>query len=718
MNKLNTRFIIFISILLLIMVGCKSETTTETLVPKPAQTATVALGPADTIYTNGKIYTVNEAQPWAEAVAIKDGKFVAVGSNADVKTMAGEKTEVVDLRGQFVMPGIVDMHAHPFSGIEMGTGGINLTEPGNPEAILATVKEYIAAHPDKPVFMGGNWNIGGIFKNDSPDKKLLDAIGPNTAIFLLSQSGHSAWVNSKALELAGIDENFKNEGAYIFDRYPGTNEPSGTVRESAMMLIVSALGYISPEEFKPFIGPELARYSRYGITAIQPAEGSKTWLRAAAALEKEGKLNVRLFPALDWLTSQLRALNDEDTLAFINDWKGYQTDLIRPHYVKIFADGAADTHTLLMKQPYADSPGNRGSMYLPLEKYREAILAFHSKGISVHVHAMGDATAANIIGIFEEAEQKFPDSQGVLHLGHSTSVDNEELDRLAALKTATMNFSPMLAVGHPQMDLFLKTPLGEERHQQMFPVKAAMEKGLKVGFGSDFPSSLIPNPDAFFYMQGWVTRQFPGTDEYGTVNAAQAISVAQAIRGFTLGGAEALGYDYAKQFGSIEVGKSADMVIMDENLLEIPANEIYLTTVEQTIFQGRVVFDRAEAVKNLDQVRIDITNPDLKGAVAAADLELLVGDEHMSGGHSCFAINRKIGSTPGAFSAPDEVNQAFATLSGRDYRFVRPARKIHWKQNGEDYWIQWTMKDDTAVLWAYDPETKKAIEVLQIRDKE
>ena len=149
----------------------------------------------------------------------------------------------------------------------------------------------------------------------------------------------------------------------------------------------------------------------------------------------------------------------------------------------------------------------------------------------------------------------------------------------------------MLAVGHPQMDLFLKTPLGEERHQQVFPVRAAIEKGITVGFGSDFPSSLVPEPNSFFYMEGWVTRQMPGTDEYGTVNADQAISVAQAIRGFTLGGAEALGADYSEQFGSIQVGKSADMVLLDRNLLEIPEAEIHETEVEKTIFRGKVVYE-------------------------------------------------------------------------------------------------------------------------------
>ncbi len=558
----------------------------------PSCTSQLPSEVADTVYTNGKIYTVNDAQPWAEAVAIKDGKFLVVGSNADAEAVAEESTRVVDLEGKFVMPGIVDMHAHPFTGVDMGIGGINLSSPGDLEAVLADIKQFVAEHPDRDVFLGGNWSIGGaLFENDSADKKVLDEIVPDVPVFLLSQSGHSAWVNSKALEMAGIDETVDNEGSYIFDRYEGTNEPSGTARDNGMVLIMNALHYLAPEDFAPFLEKEIERYSRYGVTAIQPAEGSITWLQGAALLEKEDRLDVRLFPALDWLTSQLRALDDEESLAFIEDWESYQTELIRPHYVKIFGDGGADSHTVLMKEPFADSPGNLGSMFRPFEEYKEAILDYHSKGITVHVHVLGDGTAARIIDIFEEAEATYPDSDAVLHLSHNQSTDPEDLDRLAALKKATASFSPMLAVGHPQMDLFLKTPLGEERHQQVFPVRAAIEKGITVGFGSDFPSSLVPEPDSFFYMEGWVTRQMPGTDEYGTVNADQAISVEQAIRGFTLGGAEALGADYSEQFGSIEAGKSADMIVLDRDPLEIPETEIHNTEVQKTIFKGEVVYE-------------------------------------------------------------------------------------------------------------------------------
>ncbi len=669
---------------------------------------------ADVVYRNGRIYTVSKALPWAEAVAIKDGEFLVVGSNADVGAVTGENTEVVDLAGRFVMPGIVDMHAHPFTGVDLGTGSANLDQPGDPDAILATVKDYVAANPDKDIILGGNWRVGGIFPNDSPDKKLLDAIVPDKPVFLLSQSGHSAWVNSKALELAGIDESFENTSAYIFDRYPGTNEPSGTVRESAMVLIMNQLHYLAPEEFKDLFADEIERYSKHGVTAIQPAEGYPSGYRGAALLEQEGRLNVRLFPAGDWLTSQLRVLDDEKTTAFINDWKGYETELIKPHYVKIFADGAADSHTLLMKEPYADDPGNHGSMYLPFEDYREAILGFFSKGVTVHVHAMGDATIARIIDVFEEAEETYPESPAVLHLGHATSLDDEELERLAALEKATLHFSPMLAVPHPQMELFLATPLGEERHQQIYPVRSAIERGITAGFGSDFPSSLVPDPEQFWYMEGWVTRRVPGEPDLGTVNAKEAISAEQAIEGFTLGGAQALGGGYSEQFGSIEVGKSADMIVLDQNPLEVPASKIHETQVEHTIFRGEVVFDRAKAEASLDVVTIEIANPALRDAVDAADLDLLVEDK-LAGGRSCFAHGHTI--DPGALSAPAEVNNAFAALSDRGHRFARPARTVYWKNTETTYWIQWTIKDDAAVLWAYDPETSEVVEVLRVRDQ-
>jgi predicted amidohydrolase YtcJ len=669
---------------------------------------------ADIVYMNGTIYTVDEARPWAEALAVKDGKFLAVGGDAEVEAVTDDRTDVVDLGGAFVMPGIVDMHAHPFTGVDLGTGSVNLTQPGDLDAVLADVGAYVAAHPDKDVILGGNWLVGGaLHHSDSPDKKLLDAVVADKPVFLLSQSGHSAWVNSAALELAGINSGFANSDTYIFDRYPGSDEPSGTVRESAMVLIMNRLHYLAPEDFKDLFAKEIERYSKYGVTAIQPAEGYPSAYRGAALLESEGRLNVRLFPAADWLTSQLRVLDDEETTDFIDDWASYQTEQIRTHYVKIFADGAADSHTLLLKEPYADDPDNIGSMYLPWEEYRTAILDLFMRGITVHVHAMGDATIERLVDIFEEAERVHPDSPALLHLGHAVSFDVVEIERLAALECVSVNFSPMLAVPHSQLDLFLKTPLGEERYQRIYPVRSALEAGLRAGFGSDFPSSLVPEPDQFWYLEGWVTRALPGEPERGTVNAGEAISIEQAVRGFTLGGAEALGGGYSEDFGSIEAGKSADFIVLDRNLIEIPSSEIHETRVNQTVFRGRTVFDRAAAETALDVTKIEITNHDLQNAVDAADLDLLVKKE-LPGGRCCIVHNHTVPA--GSTSAPAEVNRAFASLTARGHRFARPAQTVFWRNTNSTYWIQWTVENDVAVLWAYDPDASEVVEILRVRD--
>lgn len=189
----------------------------------------------------------------------------------------------------------------------------------------------------------------------------------------------------------------------------------------------------------------------------------------------------------------------------------------------------------------------------------------------------------------------------------------------------------------------------------------------------------------------------------------------EAIRGFTLGGAKALGAGYSELFGSIEVGKSADMIVLDRNLLEIPESDIHNTGVEQTLFRGKIVFDRAAAVSNLDVVKLEIINADLQNAVDAAELSLLVEDELGGGGHSCFVLDHTV--DPGARSATDKVNSAFASLSDRGYQFARPAHTIYCKSTDGTYWIQWTVKDDAAVLWAYDPQTSAVVEVLRVREK-
>jgi hypothetical protein len=215
---------------LFLAVGCSSERPTDES--------------ADVVYTNGRIYTVDEAQPWAEAVAIKDGKFLVVGAKADVEAVTGATTEGIDLEGRFAMPGLIDAHAHPLGAAE-GWANLRISDPTDAAAILEEVRAYAEANPDLPMIRGEAWNLG-VFPNNSPRKELLDEIVPDRPVYLISQTGHSAWANSNALELAGITKDTPQTEKFIFDTDPETGEPSGTVREFAM----GALGAVGVQQLR------------------------------------------------------------------------------------------------------------------------------------------------------------------------------------------------------------------------------------------------------------------------------------------------------------------------------------------------------------------------------------------------------------------------------------------------------------------------------------
>ena len=250
---------------------------------------------ADVVYTNGSIYTVNKAQPRAEAVAIQDGKFLVVGSHADVEGVIGEGTEVVDLDGRFVMPGIVDLHSHPFITPWYGSMNLTLENAGNADAILEDVKAYAEANPDKEWIIGGQW-ASGLFPNDSPQKERLDAIVSDRPVALLDNTGHSMWLNSRALELAGITAETPTNQLVVIDKDPQSGHPTGTVREQAIQSVERAIPQATPEEYAPFIADVFEMFASYGVTSQQTAEGHRApleWCEAPRVRGTPGTARVR-----------------------------------------------------------------------------------------------------------------------------------------------------------------------------------------------------------------------------------------------------------------------------------------------------------------------------------------------------------------------------------------------------------------------------------------
>jgi predicted amidohydrolase YtcJ len=577
----------FLAIAVFILAACSpsgSEPAPQTVEPAIVSSGIVA----DTVYTNGKIYTVNEAQPWAEAVAIKDGKFMVVGTNDDVAAVTGEGTIVVNLDGSMAMPGMIDLHHHLLT-VADATSYLGLTNADDADAMLAQIKEYAQANPDMPVVRGEQWNLG-VFPNDSPTKELLDEIVPNRPAYFMSQSGHSAWVNSKALEIAGITEGTPTTDKFMYDTYDDSGEPSGTVREYAMAHVLQSLPKTPPEQMLQRIETMSADFAKAGYTSLKLAEGRPHQVKAAAMVEAQGKLSVRLFPSWEW-ESHYNEFTDEEMAEVIANWQDYQTDLIEPRYVKIFADGSPDSHTSLLYDDYADRPGFKGRTHRSKEALLEAVTEFNANGLGVITHVWGDATAGQVMDVYAEVRKGSGMNGAVLHLSHNAMTTVTDLEKFAKIEGVTVDFSPNLAYRHPITEGTWVPVIGEERYSSFYNVRSAIEAGLPVGFGTDYPSMLDPEINAFLHMQVWVTRVDPKKSGAEPLNLDQGITLEQAILGFTLGGAMSLGFDWPEKIGSIEEGKLADFVVLDRNILEAPISELYETTIVRTVVGGVVVHE-------------------------------------------------------------------------------------------------------------------------------
>ncbi len=559
--------------------GCKKAEQLSADVPEAV---------ADAVYNNGKIYTVNGAQPWAEAVAVRDGRFLKVGTTEEVGALVGEKTRVVDLEGRFVMPGIIDLHTHPFITPWYGSMNLSLSDPGDPDQILKDLKAYANANPDKEWILAGQWNIG-MYPEDAPRKEWLDEIIPDRPVAVLDQSGHTFWVNSKALELGGIDRDTPSSVKSVVVKDSKTGEPTGTLREQAMQRIEIVVPQAGVVEYARTIYEIFEMFLSYGITSQQTAEGHRVPLDALKLLEREGYLRERVFVSWDWRTTLNLAYSLDDMKSQIEGRESYASDLIYPSYVKIFADGSPMAHTSLLLEPYADQPDNRGGTTMTFEEFRDDFIMFDKMGVGLHVHALGDGTIRRVVDALEAMKEANGNS-GVRHkVAHAWMLTTNDIGRLARLKDVNIDFSAQIPYPLPAVEATVKPAVGADRYSKMFPVKTALESGLHVGQGSDWLTAR-PTPNPMPGIEGFVTRMNPENHDLGRLNPKEAVTLEQAVAITTLHSAHVLGAE--GDLGSIEEGKFADMIVLDRNLFDIEPTDISDTRVLRTIVGGDIVYSR------------------------------------------------------------------------------------------------------------------------------
>lgn len=548
---------------------------------------------ADTIYTNGKIYTVNEAQPWVEAVAIKNGKFIAVGFDAEVKELTGSGTEVIDLKGAFVMPGLHDTHVHPALVYTYEESGELLFPESTPlDEIIKLIKDFAEKNPDLEVIRAQKW-AASAFPGGKATKQWLDPHFPDRAVYVLDETGHNAVVNSVALTLAGITKDTPDPEFGSIDRDPETGEPTGYLSERGMMLIGKFVKRPGVDANYRGISRALETIRTYGITSIVDGLIGPNSLEAYRRLEREGKLNMRVDAMINLNDYQAEATTEEESEAIIARRAELDSPLIDIG-IKFFADGTPLSKTALMVEPYADDPSTRGAMTIGA-KQLERIKQAHREGIQVMAHATTDGTTRTLLDAIEQARTNDPNPWLRHHIGHLLTVTKEDIPRFKQLNVIA-EFSPIWFYPTP-MGAIASKYYGPERYARWQAIKEFVDAGVTVSIGSDWPAG-TPDADPWKGLESMITRMDPKTNSGDKLG--EGVDLETAIRILTINGAMAMMHE--DKTGSIEEGKLADFIVLDQNLFELEKagriDRISEIHVLKTIFEGRVVYDALAQAEN------------------------------------------------------------------------------------------------------------------------
>jgi predicted amidohydrolase YtcJ len=539
--------------------------------------------PADLVFTGAAVYTVDAARSWAQAVAVRDGRIAYVGNDSGVRSLVGPRTRVVRLEGRMLLPAFQDAHVHPVSGgVELGQ--CNLNDLATREAILEKVKAC-AAEP-KPSVVGGGWSMGA-FPGGTPTRDLLDAIVSDRPAVLSAADGHSSWVNSKALEMAGVGADTPDPPNGRIERDPQTGAPTGTLTESAQALVDKLVPETTPAERVEGLRRALALLNGYGITAVYeantgggPKGGGRAILEAYREAERRGLLTLRVRASLG--TDPLRGPEQVDELVALR--KEFTSPRLKPVAAKIFADGVIEGRTAAMLEPYDDKPGDPGKPIWDDAQLHAVVARLVDADFAVHVHAIGDRAVRMSLDAFESARKASAD-RGLRHqIVHLEVIQPEDVPRFRSLGVVA-NFEPLWAYADNYIRDLTWPAIGPARSKRIYPIADLVRSGAVVSFGSDWSVS-TPNP--LEGIQVALTRQAVDPKErVDPMLPEQAIDLPTALAAYTIGAAYANGLD--TETGSLEVGKAADLVVLSEDLFRLDPHDIARARVLLTLLDGRPV---------------------------------------------------------------------------------------------------------------------------------
>jgi predicted amidohydrolase YtcJ len=529
---------------------------------------------ADRILVNGKIWTGDSARPYVSGVAIKGDKIIAIGSDAQVRRHAVASTEVVDLGGAFAMPGINDSHIH-FLGSSLTAFQVDLSGAKTLPEAQKLIRDFADANPDVPWVTGFGW-LYGIFPNSRlPLREDIDAVVSDRPVYLRAYDGHTAWANSKAFEMAGVDEKteFTGWGELVRD---AAGRPTGTLKESAMGLISRHIPPVTREMELEALRRGFLTAHRLGITSIQNAHGSLREVELYDELLGKGELKLRTSFAFSIGPNATQA--DIDRIAEVS--RKYNSPMLKVGAVKIAIDGVIESYTAAMLEPYTNKPDTSGTPTFSQERLDEVVAMADKAGLQIYIHAIGDRGVRMALDAFENARKLNGRKDSRFRIEHIETVNANDIPRFKELGVIA-SMEPIHA--DPATIGVWSENIGAERTSRAFAWQLLKESGATLIFSSDFPAAITMSP--WRGLHNAVNRRtIDGFPVEGWL-AQHRVTVDTALKAYTVNGAFASFEEKVK--GKIAPGMFADIIVLDKNPFEIPSMEIHTIGVVRTIFGGR-----------------------------------------------------------------------------------------------------------------------------------
>ena len=540
---------------------------------------------ADIAFTNGLVYMADEAGDTAEAAAVKGDEIVYVGDAPGVEEFIGDNTRVVDLNGGMLLPGFIDSHQHPYGMVEM-LYTVQLYECETGQAYLDEVTKYYKENPDADKIVGVGFDTP-IFNKISPTRETLDKITADIPIALFDSGEHACLMNTKALEKIGMmDKDYKPADGETVEK-DADGVPTGWVMDSENTDVF--LSDFSVEQLKEGLKEYQDMALSYGITTtFEDAPGVfENTIKAYQELEASDELKYRV-------SAYMRIAKGDDYDAQIEKLKKYKEEnsdgLLRVDGAKIFIDGALEAETAYMAEPYVNDPKNSGvNMWEgATDELNELCKKLEAENLNYHFHAIGDAACTEALDAIEYAKKDAKKSRTRPAITHLQFVDKDDVQRWSDLDV-TAAIQAFWAVYDEYYDQAIEY-VGQERADHQYPIQSLFDADIRVASGSDFPVQTDRPLEA---IQEGVLRAYPGEEDGPSLPPdSEKATVEEMLQSYTLNGAIA---NYREdEVGTIDVGKKADLVVLDKNLLEIDPSEIADTKELMTVFNGEVVYELQE----------------------------------------------------------------------------------------------------------------------------